>query len=43
MDEPVKKDDHAVDALCYAVYGVRGKLSKNKPSSNFNMSEVKIY
>ena len=43
LDEPVKKNDHAIDALCYAVYGVRGKLSKNKPSSDFSIGEVKIY
>ena len=43
LDQPVKKNDHGVDALCYAVYGVRGKLSKNKPSSNFDISGVKIY
>lgn len=43
LDQPVKKNDHGVDALCYAVYGVRGKLSKNKPSSKFDISGVKIY
>ncbi|MBP5421645.1 MAG: PBSX family phage terminase large subunit [Paludibacteraceae bacterium] len=43
LDEPVKKDDHSVDALCYCVYGVRGKLSKNKPVSTFDVSQLKIY
>ena len=43
LDEPVKKDDHSIDALCYCVYGVRGKLSKNKPASNFDVSQIKIY
>lgn len=43
LDEPVKKNDHAVDALCYAVYGVRGKLSKNAPASALDMSQLKIY
>jgi len=43
LDEPVKKNDHSVDALCYAVYGVRGKLSRNKPASNFDVSQIKIY
>lgn len=43
LDEPVKKNDHAVDALCYACYGVRGKLSKNKPVSTFDASQLKIY
>lgn len=31
LDEPVKFDDHAMDALGYCVYGVRGLLSPNKP------------
>ena len=43
LDEPVKKNDHSVDALCYAVYGVRGKLSRNKPVSDFDASQIKIY
>ena len=43
LEEPVKKNDHAVDALCYACYGVRGKLSKNKPVSTFDASQLKIY
>ena len=42
-DEPIKKDDHAIDALCYAVYGVRGELSKNKPVSTLDTSQLKIY
>lgn len=43
LDVPVKKDDHAVDALCYSVYGVRGVLSEYRPTSNFDLSEVYIY
>lgn len=31
LDEPVKANDHAMDALGYGVYGVRGALSPNKP------------
>lgn len=42
LDEPVKEHDHAVDAMCYAIYGVRGELSKNKPASSFE-NEVYIY
>lgn len=43
LEEPVKKNDHAVDALCYACYGVKGKLSKNKPVSTLDTSQLKIY
>lgn len=31
LDEPVKVNDHAMDAMGYACYGVRGFLSPNKP------------
>ena len=40
---PIKKNDHAVDALCYAVYGVRGELSPDKPASAFDMNEFYVY
>lgn len=30
-DEPVKVNDHAMDALSYCCYGVRGQLSPQKP------------
>lgn len=30
LDEPVKVNDHAMDALGYCVYGVRGNLSPNR-------------
>lgn len=43
LDEPVKKNDHAIDALCYCIYGVRGELSDYKPVSTFDMSQLKIY
>ena len=33
LDEPVKTNDHAMDALGYGVYGVRGALSPNKPQN----------
>lgn len=31
LDEPIKFNDHSMDALGYGVYGVRGYLSPNKP------------
>lgn len=34
LDEPVKVNDHAMDALAYCVYGVRGALSPNRPLDN---------
>ena len=43
LEEPVKKNDHAVDALCYACFGVRGELSDNKPASSFDVREVYVY
>lgn len=43
LDKPKKINDHAVDALCYNCYGVRGKLSDYTPSSGFDLSEVHIY
>ena len=43
LDEPKKENDHAIDALCYAIYGVKGELSQNKPASSFSMNEVYIY
>lgn len=43
LDEPKKENDHSIDAICYAIYGVRGELSQNKPASSFSMNEVYIY
>lgn len=43
LDEPVKKNDHSIDALCYAVYGVRGELSKDRPASEFDVSLLSVY
>ena len=43
LEEPVKKNDHSIDALCYAVFGVRGELSDNKPASSFDVREVYVY
>lgn len=31
LDEPIKVNDHAMDALGYMVYGVRGQLSSSRP------------
>ena len=43
LDEPVKKHDDAVDALCYLCYGVRGELSDNRPAGAFDMNEVYVF
>ena len=43
LEEPVKKNDHSVDAICYAIYGVRGELSKDKPASTFRMDDIYVY
>ena len=43
LDEPTKRNDHAIDALCYACYGVRGELSDYSPSGNFGLDEIYIY
>lgn len=43
LEEPVKRDDHSIDALCYAIYGVRGELSPDKPMSTFNMDSITVY
>ena len=43
LDQPLKENDHAVDALCYNCYGVRGSLSDYTPSSNFDLDEIYIY
>ena len=43
LEEPVKKNDHSIDALCYAVYGVRGELSQDKPASTFRMDDIYVY
>lgn len=42
LDEPKKVNDHAVDALCYAIYGVRGALSQNRPASDYT-NEIYVY
>ena len=36
LDDPVKFNDHAMDALAYGVYGIRGNLSPNRRFSNNN-------
>lgn len=43
LDEPIKENDHSIDALCYGVYGVRGKLSRFSPANSVDLSEVYIY
>lgn len=43
IDEPVKKDDHSIDALCYMCYGVFGELSDNRPSSAYGNQEIYVY
>lgn len=43
LDQPVKKNDHATDALMYCIYGVRGSLSGYSPSRAVDLSEVYIY
>ena len=43
LDEPVKVNDHAMDALAYAVYGVRGSLSPNRPITKEFYNRVRVY
>lgn len=44
LEVPVKVNDHAMDALCYNVYGVRGALSPDKPMTRYiGADEVSIY
>lgn len=43
LDEPVKINDHAMDALAYGVYGVRGSLSPNRPVKGGFFSKVRVY
>ncbi len=43
LEEPVKRDDHSIDALCYLCYGVFGELSPDKPASTFNMNDICVY
>lgn len=42
-DKPVKMRDHAVDALRYCVYGVRGYLSPDKPVSDVDLEDIYFY
>ena len=42
LEEPVKRDDHSIDALCYLCFGVFGELSKDKPYSTF-ADEIYVY
>ncbi len=43
LDEPVKVNDHAMDALAYCVYGNRGSLSPNRPIGKEFYSKVRVY
>ena len=43
LDEPVKVNDHAMDALSYNVYGVRGSLSPNRKISGGFYNKVRVY
>lgn len=44
LDEPVKFNDHAMDALAYGVYGIRGQLSPNKPiDSGKFYNQIRVY
>ena len=43
LDEPVKKDDHSIDTLCYLCYGVFGELSPDKPASTFDINSITVY
>ena len=43
LDEPVKVNDHAMDALAYCVYGNRGSLSPNKPITKDFYRKVRVY
>ena len=43
LEEPVKRDDHSIDAICYAIYGVRGELSPDKPASTFDYNSITVY
>ncbi|WP_409200644.1 PBSX family phage terminase large subunit [Methanobrevibacter sp. DSM 116169] len=43
LDKPLKLNDHAMDALGYTVYGVRGALSPYGSSDYFDSSDIGIY
>ena len=44
LDEPVKVNDHAMDALAYGVYGVRGALSPTRPlDSDDYFNRILVY
>ena len=43
LEEPIKVNDHAMDALGYACYGVRGALSPNRPVTKDFYKKVRVY
>lgn len=43
-DEPIKVNDHAMDALGYGVYGYRGALSPSKPKpANYYEDNIMVF
>lgn len=42
LDEPVKVNDHAMDAMAYCCYGVRGQLSADRPYKDYN-ERIMVY
>ena len=40
LEEPKKENDHAVDALCYACFGVRGKTSDYTPNGSVSIEDI---
>lgn len=43
LDEPIKTNDHSMDALGYCCYGVRGALSPNRPITKEFYRKVRVY
>ena len=45
LDEPIQFNDHAMDALGYGVYGIRGYLSPNRPQTygRYDDDEIMIF
>ena len=42
LEQPVKEDDHSVDALCYACFGVRGKTSDYSINDSVSLGDIFI-
>ena len=44
LEVPVKVEDHAMDALAYCVYGIRGTLSPNRPvDASKYYNQIRVY